>query len=89
MTTLVIVLRIIIQIFPALVELVRAIESACGGLHGIGPQKLDLLKGVVEDIHSALAPEDRKAITLERLILAAVSIANRIVPLFNAVGWPK
>jgi len=88
MITLLNVLRIIIQIFPALVELVRAIEQAVL-LHGVGAQKLELLKGVVEDIYNALAPEDRKAITLERLLLAAASIASRIVALFNATGWPK
>lgn len=85
MTGLLNALRIVIQVFPALVELVRAIEQVIPA-KGIGAQKLELLKGIVEDAYQALAPEDRKAMALERLLLAVASIAHRLVAFFNATG---
>ena len=78
-------LRVIIQLFPAVVELVRAIEQVVP-LKGVGVQKLELLKGILEDAHRALASEDKKTLSLERLLLAVVSIASRLVAYLNATG---
>ena len=89
MTALLTTISAIIQIFPLVVELVRTIEQAMP-LKGAGAQKLDLLKGILEDAYQTMTSEDKKTLSLERLVLAAVSIANRLVGYFNTTGvFPK
>ena len=85
MTALLNTIRAIIQIFPLVVELVRTIEQIVP-LKGVGAQKIELLRGILEDAYQAMTSEDRKAFSLERLLLAAVSIANRLVAFLNATG---
>ena len=89
MTALLTTISAIIQIFPLVVELVRTIEQAMP-LKGAGAQKLDLLKGILEDAYQTMTSEDKKAVSLDRLVLAAVSIANRLVGYFNTTAvFPK
>ena len=85
MTTLLNTIGAIIQLFPLVVDLVRTIEQAMP-LKGVGAQKLDLLKGVLEDAHQTMTSEDKKTLSPERLQLAAASIANRLVGYFNTTG---
>ena len=89
MTALLSTIGAIIQLFPLVVDLVRTIEQAMP-IKGAGAQKLELLKGVLEDAYQAMTSEDKKSLSLERLLLAAVSIANRLVGYFNTTGvFPK
>jgi len=80
-------LRLIVSMLPAIVELVQAVERAAP-FRGIGAAKLELLKSIVADVHAALEPVLRDELPLEGLLKAAISIANRVVALFNKVGWP-
>lgn len=80
-------LRLIVSMLPAIVELVQAVERAAP-FRGIGAAKLELLKSIVADVHAALEPALRDELPLEGLLKAAISIANRVVSLFNKVGWP-
>ena len=82
MTALLNILRLIIPLLPVVVELVRTIEQVAP-LKGVGAQKLELLKGILADAYQALASEEKKTINLERLLLAAASIANRVVVLLQ------
>ena len=92
MTTFINVLRIIVQVFPALVALVRAIEEAAPA-RDLGAEKLEIVKGIISDAYDALSPKDRspdsgEGLPLEGVLAAAISIVNRIVRLLNKAGWP-
>lgn len=91
MSAFVNVLRIIVQVFPALVALVRAIEEAAPGRPGddLGAEKLEIVKGILGDAYDALAPKDREGLPIEGVLAAAISIVNRVVRLFNKAGWPQ
>jgi hypothetical protein len=79
------VLKIIVQIFPAVVALVKAIEEAAPAAK-LGGAKLELLQGIVADAYQTADTTVRKELPFEQLIQAVVSIANRIVGFFNVVG---
>jgi hypothetical protein len=79
--------RILIAVLPAIVQLIQAIEKAVP-LRGVGPDKLQLLKDVVTDIYDSLEAGTKQGVSLEGILSAAVSIANRFVALFNRIGWP-
>jgi len=87
MQTLVSILRIIFSVFPAVVELVLAIERAAP-IKGIGADKLQLLKEIVGDAYQALDEEARKGLSLEALVKAVAVLASRLVGFFNKAGWP-
>lgn len=80
--------RILVAVLPAIVELILAIERAVP-LAGVGPEKLQLLKEIVTDIYDNLNEQMKNGISLEGVIKAAVSLANRFVQLFNRIGWPS
>lgn len=80
-------IRVLVAILPAVVELVQAIERAVP-MGGVGPDKLQLLQGIVTDIYGALEEGMKKGVSLEAVIKAAVLLANRFVQLFNKIGWP-
>ncbi len=82
------VLRIIVQVFPALVALVRAIEETAPA-RDLGAEKLEIVKGILGDAYDALSPKDREGFPIEGVLAAAISIVNRIVRLFNKAGWPQ
>ena len=88
MTAFLNILRIIVSLLPAIIQLIRTIEEAIP-LNGIGADKLVVVKGIVEDAYGVLDAEQQKTLNLPALISAVVSIANRIVGLFNKTGWPK
>jgi len=88
MTAFLNVLRIIVSLLPAIVQVVRTLEDAIP-MNGIGSEKLAVVKGIVEDAYGVLDAEQQKTLSLSALISAVVSIVSRIVSLFNKVGWPK
>jgi hypothetical protein len=87
MQALINAVRILIAVLPAIVQLIQAIEKAVP-LRGVGPDKLQLLKDVVTDIYDSLEAGTKQGVSLEGILSAAVSIANRFVALFNRIGWP-
>ncbi len=87
MQTFVNVLRIIFSVFPAVVELVLAIEKAVP-IKGVGPDKLQLLKDIVGDAYQALDEEARKGLSLDAVVKAVAMLASRLVGFFNKAGWP-
>ena len=87
MQALINAVRILIAVLPAIVQLIQAIEKAVP-LRGVGPDKLQLLKDVVTDIYDSLEAGIKQGVSLEGILKAAVSIANRFVALFNRTGWP-
>jgi hypothetical protein len=87
MQALINAVRILIAVLPAIVQLVQAIEKAVP-LRSVGPDKLQLLKEIVTDIYDSLEAGTKQGVSLEGILSAAVSIANRFVALFNRIGWP-
>jgi hypothetical protein len=87
MQTLVNILRVMLSVFPAAVDLVLAIERAAP-IKGIGPDKLQLLENLVSDAYAVLEEDAKKGLSLEAVAKAVVVLANRLVAFFNKVGWP-
>lgn len=80
------VLRMIVAILPAIVDLVQAIERAVP-VKGAGSDKLELLQAIVTDAYNALDTELKQGVSLEGLLKAAAAITARLVALFNKLGW--
>ncbi len=87
MQTLLNTLRIVFSVFPAVVELVLAIEKAAP-IKGVGPDKLQLVKEIVGDVYQALDEESKKGVSLEAVVKVASLLASRLVGFFNKAGWP-
>ncbi len=81
-------IRTLVAILPAVVDLVKAIERAIP-LPRVGAEKLQFLMDIVRAAYEALEEETRKGISLESVMKAAVFLANRVVEIFNKLGWPS
>ena len=78
--------RLVLQILPEIVALVRAIEQHAGEVPKAGAAKMELLKALLADIWAALEPSSREQISFEALTGMATKMASRFVAFFNAVG---
>lgn len=81
------VLAIIVQIFPAIVQFVKELEKAIPG-KGIGAARLEALQGFVLDVVAALPDDQKQHLAIDTIQRAVKWIADRIVAVFNKVGWP-
>ncbi len=87
MQTLLNMLRVTLAVFPAVVDLVVAIERAVP-LPAAGSDKLQLLKDILLDAYSAVDEESRKSLSLDSMLRIVAILATRLVQVFNKVGWP-
>lgn len=87
MQTLLNMLRVTLAVFPAVVDLVVAIERAVP-LPAAGADKLQLLKDILMDAYPAADEEARKSLSLDSMLRIVAVLATRLVQVFNKVGWP-
>ena len=77
-------LKLVVTLFPAIIELIKAIEDAIPQA-GLGSAKLELLQQIVKEAYDAVA-DQVEGIKLDSLLKAVISIANKVVALFNKIG---
>lgn len=80
------ILKLIVSLLPAIVELVKAIEAQVP-IPGVGPAKLDLLKDIVTDAYEGLTPDEQQGLSLETVVGVIAKVASGVVKLFNKTGW--
>jgi hypothetical protein len=76
------VLLIILNLFPAILGAIQAVEVAVP-IPGAGKAKLELVMGTLTDAAEQNLPAD---VSMEQLFQAVVATVSRIVATFNALG---
>jgi hypothetical protein len=76
------ILKLILQLFPLIIEAIKAVEAAIPS-NGKGQEKLELIKGIVQTSYES---SNKLVGSFEQLWPALSGVIKSIVTAFNATG---